>query len=105
MNGRGHAIRCGCGWRVQARSLPLARAGFGCGELASAKRQACAVIFPLVSAQTFFTLRGMATDSDRLLVQQIRQSDARAWEHLIARYEGRLFAFVHRRIKDLAACE
>jgi len=47
----------------------------------------------------------MATDSDRLLVQQIRQSDARAWEHLIARYEGRLFAFVHRRIKDLAACE
>lgn len=48
---------------------------------------------------------GMITDSDRLLVQQIRQSDARAWEHLIARYEGRLFAFVHRRIKDLAACE
>jgi RNA polymerase sigma-70 factor, ECF subfamily len=47
----------------------------------------------------------MTTDSDRLLVQQIRQSDARAWEHLIARYEGRLFAFVHRRIKDLAACE
>jgi RNA polymerase sigma-70 factor (ECF subfamily) len=47
----------------------------------------------------------MSTDSDRLLVQQIRQSDARAWEHLIARYEGRLFAFVHRRIKDLSACE
>src|ERR1043166_8383141 len=47
----------------------------------------------------------MATDSDRLLVEQIRHADARAWEHLIARYEGRLFAFVHRRIKDLAACE
>lgn len=47
----------------------------------------------------------MSTDSDRLLVQQIRENDARAWEHLIARYEGRLFAFVHRRIKDLAACE
>src|SRR5262245_56787560 len=47
----------------------------------------------------------MSTDSDRLLVQQIRQDDARAWEHLITRYEGRLFAFVHRRIKDLAACE
>jgi RNA polymerase sigma-70 factor (ECF subfamily) len=48
---------------------------------------------------------GLTSDSDRLLVQQIRQSDARAWEHLIARYEGRLFAFVHRRIKDQAACE
>jgi RNA polymerase sigma-70 factor (ECF subfamily) len=47
----------------------------------------------------------MSTDSDRLLVEQIRQGDARAWEHLIGRYEGRLFAFVHRRIKDLAACE
>lgn len=47
----------------------------------------------------------MSTDSDRLLVEQIRRDDSRAWEHLIARYEGRLFAFVHRRIKDLAACE
>jgi len=47
----------------------------------------------------------MTTDSDRLLVHQIRENDTRAWEHLIARYEGRLFAFVHRRIKDLAACE
>src|SRR5262245_7656172 len=47
----------------------------------------------------------MTTDSDRVLVQQIRQSDALAWEHLISRYEGRLFAFVHRRIKDLASCE
>jgi RNA polymerase sigma-70 factor, ECF subfamily len=47
----------------------------------------------------------MSTDSDRLLVHQIRHNDTRAWEHLIARYEGRLFAFVHRRIKDLAACE
>ena len=47
----------------------------------------------------------MSTESDRLLVQRIRQSDADAWEHLIERYEGRLFAFVHRRIKDLAACE
>ncbi|MCS7046538.1 MAG: sigma-70 family RNA polymerase sigma factor [Gemmataceae bacterium] len=47
----------------------------------------------------------MSTASDRLLVQQIRQGDERAWEHLIARYEGRLFAFIHRRIKDQAACE
>jgi len=47
----------------------------------------------------------MASESDRLLVERIRSNDADAWEHLIDRYEGRLFAFVHRRIKDLAACE
>jgi RNA polymerase sigma-70 factor (ECF subfamily) len=47
----------------------------------------------------------MASDSDRLLVQQIRQGDARAWETLIARYEGRLLAFVQRRLRDRAATE
>src|SRR5438132_609513 len=47
----------------------------------------------------------MASESDRLLVQQIRQGDARAWEHLIARYEGRLLAFVHRRLRDRSASE
>jgi RNA polymerase sigma-70 factor (ECF subfamily) len=47
----------------------------------------------------------MASESDRLLIQQIRQGDARAWEHLIARYEGRLLAFVHRRLRDRTASE
>jgi len=47
----------------------------------------------------------MSSESDRLLVQQIRQGDARAWEHLIARYEGRLLAFVDRRLHDRAASE
>jgi RNA polymerase sigma-70 factor (ECF subfamily) len=47
----------------------------------------------------------MSTESDRILVQQIRQGDARAWEHLIARYEGRLLAFVHRRLRDRSASE
>jgi RNA polymerase sigma-70 factor (ECF subfamily) len=47
----------------------------------------------------------MASDSDLLLIQQIRQGDSRAWDHLIACYEGRLFAFVHRRVHDRAACE
>src|SRR4051794_6950302 len=47
----------------------------------------------------------MSSESDRLLVQQIRQGDARAWEHLIARYEGRLLAFVHRRLRDRSASE
>jgi RNA polymerase sigma-70 factor (ECF subfamily) len=47
----------------------------------------------------------MSSESDRLLVQQIRQGDARAWEQLIARYEGRLLAFVDRRLHDRAASE
>jgi RNA polymerase sigma-70 factor (ECF subfamily) len=47
----------------------------------------------------------MSTESDRLLVEQIRSGDARAWEHLIARYEGRLLAFVQRRLRDRTASE
>src|SRR5580693_3698571 len=47
----------------------------------------------------------MPSDSDRLLIQQIRQGDSRAWETLIARYEGRLLAFVKRRLHDRAASE
>jgi RNA polymerase sigma-70 factor (ECF subfamily) len=47
----------------------------------------------------------MASDSDRLLIAQIRQGDPRAWETLIARYEGRLLAYVQRRIRDRSASE
>ena len=47
----------------------------------------------------------MSSESDRLLIQQIRRGDARAWEDLIARYEGRLLAFVNRRLHDHAASE
>jgi RNA polymerase sigma-70 factor (ECF subfamily) len=47
----------------------------------------------------------MPSESDRLLVRQIRQGDSRAWDTLIARYEGRLLAFVARRIRDRAASE
>ena len=47
----------------------------------------------------------MSSESDRLLIQQIRQGDARAWETLISRYEGRLLAFVQRRIRDRGASE
>jgi len=47
----------------------------------------------------------MSSDSDRLLIQEIRQGDPRAWETLIARYEGRLLAFVDRRLRDRAASE
>lgn len=44
-------------------------------------------------------------DADRLLVAQVRKGDPRAWEELIGRYEGRLFAFVDSRIGDRAASE
>src|SRR4030088_3641098 len=47
----------------------------------------------------------MASDSDRLLIEQIRAGDTRAWNHLIARYEGRLLAFVQRRLHDRSASE
>src|SRR3954454_25299359 len=47
----------------------------------------------------------MASDSDRLLVQQIRAGDERAWQTLISRYEGRLMAYVHRRLRDRPASE
>ena len=47
----------------------------------------------------------MPSESDRLLIQQIRQGDPRAWDALIARYEGRLLAFVQRRLRDRTAGE
>src|SRR5918997_4256745 len=47
----------------------------------------------------------MSSESECLLIQQIRQGDARAWDHLIERYEGRLLAFVERRLRDRSASE
>src|SRR5687767_15545501 len=47
----------------------------------------------------------MSSESDRLLIQQIRHGDSRSWDHLIERYEGRLLAFVDRRLHDRAASE
>ena len=47
----------------------------------------------------------MSSESDRLLIQQIRKGDTRAWETLISRYEGRLLAFVERRLHDRSASE
>jgi len=44
-------------------------------------------------------------DADQLLVERIRQGDPSAWEDLIARYEGRLLAFVESRIRNMATSE
>jgi RNA polymerase sigma-70 factor (ECF subfamily) len=46
-----------------------------------------------------------SSDSDRLLVQQIRRGDEGAWDRLIERYEGRLLAFAERRLRDRSVAE
>ncbi|MCA9225954.1 MAG: RNA polymerase sigma factor [Planctomycetales bacterium] len=44
-------------------------------------------------------------DSDSLLVERIRAGDSDAWTDLIARYEGRLLAFVETRMGQRATSE
>ena len=46
-----------------------------------------------------------ATDTDVLLVRQVRAGDTEAWRLLIGRFEGRLLAFVDSRLRDRAASE
>jgi RNA polymerase sigma-70 factor (ECF subfamily) len=45
------------------------------------------------------------TDAEKLLIQQVREGDGRAWQQLIERFEGRLLAFVDSRLHDRAASE
>jgi RNA polymerase sigma-70 factor, ECF subfamily len=45
------------------------------------------------------------TDTDALLIRQLRARDAAAWRQLIERFEGRLLAFVDSRLRDRAASE
>jgi RNA polymerase sigma-70 factor (ECF subfamily) len=47
----------------------------------------------------------MLSQSDDLLIEQIRHRDAEAWSELIARFEGRLLKFVEGRMRDRAAAE
>ncbi len=47
----------------------------------------------------------MNPTADQLLLQQIRGGDASAWEQCIARFEGRLLAFVRKRLGDQALAE
>lgn len=44
-------------------------------------------------------------DVDQFLVTRIGEGDAAAWEELIARYEGRLLAFVEHRLRDRTSAE
>jgi len=47
----------------------------------------------------------MSTESDRLLVQRIRANEPGAWDDLFKRYQGRLAAYVRRRLRDHAAVD
>lgn len=46
-----------------------------------------------------------ATETESLLIRQVRAGDAAAWRQLIDRYEGRLIAFIESRLHDRAASE
>jgi len=46
-----------------------------------------------------------ADEADKLLVARIRAGDKGAWEECIARFEGRLLAFVDSRLRNRAASE
>ncbi len=45
------------------------------------------------------------SETDALLVRQVRAGDAEAWRQMIERFEGRLLAFVESRLHDHAASE
>ncbi len=45
------------------------------------------------------------SETDCLLVGRIRAGEERAWEQLIAQYEGRLLAYVESRLHDRAGAE
>ncbi len=46
-----------------------------------------------------------AENPERMMIAAIRRGEPRAWEDLIARYEGRLLAFVESRLGNRAAAE
>ncbi len=45
------------------------------------------------------------SDTDRLLIDRIRAGEERAWDQLIAQYEGRLLAYVESRLHDRSSAE
>ncbi len=47
----------------------------------------------------------LPSKSDQLLIERIRAGESGAWDELIARFEGRLTAYVESRVKNRAAAE
>ena len=46
-----------------------------------------------------------ADDAESLLITAVRRGSQQAWQELIARYEGRLLAFIDSRLRNRAASE
>jgi RNA polymerase sigma-70 factor (ECF subfamily) len=44
-------------------------------------------------------------EADLLLIEQVRQGDAQAWQTVISQYEGRLLSFVDSRLRNRATSE
>ena len=49
--------------------------------------------------------KGIPVEAEQQLVERIRRGESGAWNDLIARYEGRLQAFLYRRLKNRSAVE
>jgi RNA polymerase sigma-70 factor (ECF subfamily) len=49
--------------------------------------------------------KAIPLSAETLLVRRIRDGDERAWELLIAKYQGRLHAFVSRKLHDASAID
>jgi RNA polymerase sigma-70 factor, ECF subfamily len=47
----------------------------------------------------------LPTDSDQLLIERIRAGESGAWDEMIARFEGRLTAYLESRTKNRAVAE
>lgn len=46
-----------------------------------------------------------APDYDSLLIDRVRRAEADAWDELIARFEGRILAFVESRLRNRSSAE
>jgi len=46
-----------------------------------------------------------SNQADKLLVQRVRSGESEAWNELIARFEGRLLAFIESRTRDRGCAE
>jgi len=45
------------------------------------------------------------SESDRLLISQIKSGDADAWHSLVKKYQGRLRALMESRVRDKSTCD
>ena len=54
------------------------------------------------SSPFFLPTMALPSETDNLLVQRIRDGESDAWDALIARFEGRLLAYVESRVRNRA---